>query len=368
MGAAKAINTSTLRNWLEIGKPVSILDVRPLAERMEWYIPNSIHFNAYDKLRENDLEAFNGLHLDKAIPVVTFCAGGNMSLVAANLLSTQGYDAYSLEGGMKGWSLAWNTASISFENFELIQFRRTGKGCLSYILITGNEAMVVDASLDIEVYQQYLLSGKAVLKYVIETHIHADHLSRSKRLAESSNATLYLPANNRVNFDFEPITETTVFKIGNISIKAIQTPGHTLESTSYLIDDKVLLTGDTLFINGVGRPDLKANNDEAVQKSKLLYQSLQKLLALDENIIVLPAHTSQPIDFDNIPIQTTIGSIKKNVAILQLSEEEFITAIQQRIPPTPANYLAIIEKNIKGGFSDINPIDLEAGPNRCAIS
>ena len=84
---------------------------------------------------------------------------------------------------------------------------------------------------------------------------------------------------------------TTVFQIGNISIKAIQTPGHTLESTSYLIDDKVLLTGDTLFINGVGRPDLKANNDEAMQKSKMLYQSLQKLLALDENIIVLPAHS-----------------------------------------------------------------------------
>ena len=135
-----------------------------------------------------------------------------------------------------------------------------------------------------------------------------------------------------------------------------------------MMDDKALLTGDTLFINGVGRPDLKANNDEAKEKSKMLYQSLQKILALDENIIVMPAHTSQPIDFDNTAIQTTIGNIKQNVAILQLNEAEFINTILQRIPSTPANYLSIIEKNIKGDFSDINPLDLEAGANRCAIS
>ncbi len=368
MAEAKIIDSNTLRNWLEVGQPVSILDIRPLAERTEWQIPNSIHFNAYDKLKQNDLEAFNGLHLDKSIPVVTFCAGGELSLVAAELLTMQGYDTYSLQGGMKGWSLAWNTAIITFPDFEIIQFRRTGKGCLSYMIIANNEAMVVDASLDKNVYQQYLLASKAILKYVIETHIHADHLSRSKQLAESNNAILYLPSPSKVNFHFEPINDNTVFHVGNIKIRAIQTPGHTLESTSYLINNNVLFTGDTLFINGVGRPDLKANNDETMQKSKMLYQSLQNLLALDENIIVLPAHTSQPADFDNIPIQTIIGNIRKNVAMLQLSEEEFIKTILQRIPPTPAYYLSIVEKNIKGDFSDINPVDLEAGANRCSVS
>ena len=171
-----------------------------------------------------------------------------------------------------------------------------------------------------------------------------------------------------MNFDFVPVTGTTVFQIGNISIKAIPTPGHTTESTSYLILDKVLLTGDTLFTNGVGRPDLKANDDEARQRSKILYQSLQKLLILNDNIIVLPAHTSQPVEFDHTPIQATIGSIKENVAMLKLNEKEFTNTILQRIPPTPPNYLSIVEKNNKGDFSDINPVDLEAGANRCAIS
>ena len=368
MEGAKEINTNTLSTWLATGKQVSILDIRPIHERAEWFIPGSIYFNAYDKLKANNREALQGLHLDKTIPVVTICAGGKISLIAAGLLHHQGFEAYSLQGGMKGWSLAWNTAKLSFPAFEIIQFRRTGKGCLSYIIASKNEAIAVDASLPTEVYQDFLEKENLQLKYVIETHIHADHLSRSKQLAEGNNATLQLPAPNKVNFDFTPVTDSTIFKIGNISIKAIQTPGHTLESTSYLIDDKVLLTGDTLFINGVGRPDLKANNDEAVQKSKMLYQSLQKLLALNDHIIVLPAHTSQPVDFDNIPIQTTIGSIKQNVALLQLGEEAFINTIQQRIPPTPANYLSIVEKNIKGDFSDINPVDLEAGANRCAIS
>lgn len=368
MESIKQIDTNTLRTWLETGKEVSILDIRPIEERTEWFIPGSVYYNAYDKLKANNPNALQGLHLDKTIPIVTICAGGKTSLTAAEQLNEQGFEAYSLKGGMKGWSLAWNTAKLSFPNFEIVQFRRTGKGCLSYLIASNNEAIIVDASLPPEVYQEVLVKEKLTLRHVIETHIHADHLSRSKQLAEINKATLDLPAPDKVNFDFVPVTGTTVFQTGDISIKAIQTPGHTTESTSYLIDDKVLLTGDTLFINGVGRPDLKANNDEAIQKSKMLYQSLQKLLALDENLIVLPAHTSQPVEFDNTPIQTTIGSIKQNVSMLQLKEEEFINTILQRIPPTPANYLSIVEKNIKGDFSDINPVDLEAGANRCAIS
>jgi glyoxylase-like metal-dependent hydrolase (beta-lactamase superfamily II)/rhodanese-related sulfurtransferase len=368
IAAIQTIDTHTLRNWLENKQPVNILDIRPIAERAEWFIPGSIYFNAYDKLKAKQADALQGLYLDKTVPVVAVCSGGKTSEIAAGLLYDQGFEAYSLKGGMKEWSLSWNTARSSFSDFEVIQFRRTGKGCLSYMIVSTNEAMIVDASLPIEVYQEIILKEKLVLKYVIETHIHADHLSRSKQLADKSNASLHLPASSKVAFDFIPINDNTVFQIGKISINGISTPGHTIESTSYLIANKVLLTGDTLFINSVGRPDLKANNDEAIQRSKLLYQSLQKLLVLDENIIVMPGHTSKPIDFDTIPIQTSIADIRKDVVIIQLAEEDFINTILQRIPPTPANYLSIAEKNSQGDFTDINPIDLEAGANRCAIS
>lgn len=366
METIKTIDSNTLRNWLEADKPVSILDVRPIQERAEWYIPQSIYLNVFDKLKAKDKNALQGLHLDKSIPVVTICAAGRTSLIAAELLKNQGYDAYSLEGGMRGWSLSWNTAKLTFPNFEIIQFRRTGKGCLSYLIVSGNDAMAVDASLPVEVYEQFLKENKLVLKYVTETHIHADHLSRSKQLAERNKVALHLPVPNKVAFDFIPVEP--VFYLGGIKIQALNTPGHTLESTSLLIDNKVLLSGDTLFTQGVGRPDLKANNEEATKKAIMLYESIQKLFELNSDIIVLPAHTSQPVDFDHKPIQTTLKAIQENIPLLKLSKEEFITTILQRIPPTPPNFISIVEKNIEGDFSDVNPIDLEAGANRCAIT
>ena len=127
MQEVKEVSTDTLRIWLESGKEISILDIRPIQERTEWFIPGSIYFNAYDKLKALQPDALDGLHLDKTIPVVTICAGGKTSLIAAKQLNEQGFEAYSLQGGMKGWNLAWNKAKLSFPDFEIIQFRRTGK-------------------------------------------------------------------------------------------------------------------------------------------------------------------------------------------------------------------------------------------------
>jgi glyoxylase-like metal-dependent hydrolase (beta-lactamase superfamily II)/rhodanese-related sulfurtransferase len=367
MDEVKEITPRDLRNWLEAGKPVSILDVRPVHERAEWFIPGSIYVNAYDKLKAHHPEALQGLHLDRTVPVVTACAGGKTSMLAARLLQQQGFEVYSLKGGMKAWSLAWNTASIAFPEFEIIQFRRTGKGCLSYLLVSKNEAIAVDASLPIEVYIETLKEKQLNLVQVIETHIHADHLSRSKLLADSYNKPIALPVPNHVSFDYAPLDGNSLLKVGNVTIKVIPAPGHTPESVCFLVDDKVLLTGDTLFVNGVGRPDLKAGEQGTIEKARMLYKSLKRILELPEDIIVMPGHSNQPIDFDDRPVQTTIGNIKKSVSILQLTEQDFINTILQRIPPAPANYQLIVDRNYKGDLGNINPIDLEAGANNCAI-
>jgi glyoxylase-like metal-dependent hydrolase (beta-lactamase superfamily II)/rhodanese-related sulfurtransferase len=368
MNDVKEIDANTLREWLDSGKKLNLLDVRPIPEREEWQIPGSIHANVYDKLKANNPEALQGIALDQSIPVVTICAGGRTSLIAAELLISKGYEAYNLHGGMKGWSMAWNSARLSFPNFDIIQFRRTGKGCLSYMIISENKAMVIDASLPIEVYQEQLQNENAELIFVADTHIHADHLSRSILLAGENNIIPHLPINDKVVYDFQCIEDNMIFELGRIKIKAISTPGHTNESTSYLIDGKALLTGDTLFINGVGRPDLKADTEEAISKSKMLYNSLKQIFSFDQGIIVLPGHTSKPVAFDGKPIQATLQEIKSNIPMLMLGEEEFANTILQRIPATPSNYPSIVEKNIQGDFSNINPLDLEAGANRCAVS
>lgn len=145
----KEINTQTLREWLDTGKKVNVLDIRPTHERAEWYIPGSIHIDAYEELKKNNPNALKSVDFDRSIPVVTVCAGGKTSLVAAQLLHKSGYESYNLQGGMKAWSLSWNTASLAFDYFEIIQFRRTGKGCLSYMIISDQEVMVVDPSLPV---------------------------------------------------------------------------------------------------------------------------------------------------------------------------------------------------------------------------
>ena len=107
------IDVSTLTRWFNISMPVTVLDVRAKSDREEWSIPGSIHADIYDKLKADDEHALDNVNLDERKPIVTVCAAGKMSLKAAELLRRKGFDAYSLEGGMKAWNFAWNTAEIS---------------------------------------------------------------------------------------------------------------------------------------------------------------------------------------------------------------------------------------------------------------
>jgi glyoxylase-like metal-dependent hydrolase (beta-lactamase superfamily II)/rhodanese-related sulfurtransferase len=362
------IDSDTLRDWLETGRSVNILDVRPLHERLEWFIPGSLHIDAYDKLKTNDSNALDGIFLDKKIPVITVCAGGKMSRVAAGILQKEGYNAYSLESGMRSWSLAWNTATLNFKGFQIVQIRRTGKGCLSYIIVSDNDAIIIDASLPSEVYENIVKQNNWQVKAVMETHIHADHLSRSKQLANQLKVSLLLPIPNKVRFPYEKLEDDQTIKLGGILIRVMSTPGHSLESVCFLINDEILLTGDTVFTNAVGRPDLKADEEQAKTRAGLLYDSLQKIMQLNEAIIVLPAHTNSPVNFDGVPIKANLSEIKKSVSILQLSKNDFVKTLLERLPPTPPNHLAIVERNLSGNISGVNPIELEAGANRCAVS
>lgn len=362
------IDTNTLSDWLESGKQVTVLDIRPQEQRQEWKIPGSVYLDAYKRLNEGDASVLDEISIPRSIPVVTVCAAGRTSQIAANELRKKGIEAYSLENGMKGWSLAWNKAILNFDGYEIIQLRRTGKGCLSYIISSEGEAIIVDASLPMGVYESILQENKWQLKSVMETHIHADHLSRSKQVADKFHVPLMLPVPNKVQFDFRKLEDNEIINIGKAQIKVIATPGHTIESACFLINDELLLSGDTIFTNAIGRPDLKASEEEAKKRAGFLYDSLQKILQLKEEIIVLPTHTSFPIDFNRKPISATLSEIKKSVPVLKLNKEAFVKNILDKLPPPPSNYLSIVEKNLSGNISDVNPIELEAGANRCAVS
>ena len=359
------ITVAELQRMLDEGNDVTVLDVRPKDQREEWKIEGSQYVDAYKSLNEGDSSLLDALEVAENTTVVTVCAAGRVSQIASEALRKKGVNASSLEGGMKAWNYAWNTAEIKDENLTIIQVRRVAKGCLSYMIGSENEAIVVDASLDPEVYIDLAKRHNWTIRYVMDTHIHADYISRTIELAKSTNAVHLFNENAEVAYDFTPLSDRDMVPFGNSNLTAVFTPGHTPESISYLVNDQYLLTGDTLFTDGVGRPDLKANADQALQKAGQLFTSLEKILSLSsQDLLILPAHTSGTVAFDGKIIGEELPRLSVEIELLGLSKDEFVAQTISHIPEAPANYLQISELNKKGSYEGVNPADLEAGANR----
>ena len=364
----KKITVQELQDILSKNEKVFIVDVRPSDQREEWRIAGSIHIDAYKRLNSGDNTVLDELNIPDNIPVVTVCAAGRTSLLASEALREKGINARSLEGGMKAWNYAWNKAEINFASgLKIIQVRRPAKGVLSYIIGSSNEAIVVDATLDPEVYNQIAKENGWLIKFVTDTHIHADYFSRTRELASSNGARQVQLRETAIEYPFAPVNDNVVINVGNSKLQFLHTPGHTLDSTTIKVDDVALITGDTLFVDGIGRPDLKASQEEAFSKSKQLHQSLRMLLNLSGSLIVLPAHTSGTVQFDGKIIGEKLEAVKQKIHLLKLSEEEFIRQTLSRIPPTPPNYQTISSMNKKGSHEGFQLADLEAGGNHCAI-
>ena len=365
----KQVDTETLREWLDAHVPVTVLDIRSDEDRAQWAIPGSLHVNAYDALRNGQASALADLRLEPGRPVVTVCNAGKVSRTAADVLTQRGVDARSLAGGMRAWSLAWNAAPVPLadESATVIQVRRTGKGCLSYVVASADDAAVVDPSVSPDVYVDIAKAHGWTIRYVFDTHIHADHLSRARDLAGRTGAALVLPPQDRVHFAFVPIADGETVTVGHARLSAIHTPGHTNESTSYMLNEAAIFTGDTLFTNGVGRPDLHADPEAARQRAQALFASLSRLRAIQGSVVVLPGHASEPIAFDGQAVVSPMNDVARWLSAWLTSESAFVHRVTASLPPTPPNFSRIIELNESGDLPPSDPTDLEAGANRCAV-
>jgi len=370
----KHLDADTLRTWLETRRPLTIVDVRPAAAHAEWAIPGSVHVDAAEALRTGQPGPLAEVALPADRPVVTVCNAGNSSEIAAEALARRGFDVWSLTGGMKAWTLAWNVAEVPLAAgvARVIQVRRTGKGCLSYLIGSHGEAAVVDPSIDAGVYVGLARAAGWRIRHVIDTHVHADHLSRARALAAVSGATLWLPEQRRVHFAFTPLADGAVIAVGGASLTARRTPGHTDESTTLVLDGAAAFTADTLFTESVGRPDLKADADGTRRRAVLLHASLRALAALPPGTVILPGHASSPIAFDGQPIAARLGDVTSWLDGWLQSEAAFVDRVVAQLPEPPANYARIVELN-EGetdpvGAPGIDPLELEAGANRCALS
>lgn len=261
-------------------------------------------------------------------------------------------------------------------------------GCLAqgaYYIKSENEAVIIDPLREVNPYIQRAEKDGAVIKYVFETHFHADFVSGHLDLSTKTGATIVYGPTAKPNFEAHIATDGEEFKIGKIKIKAIHTPGHTLESTCYLLSDETgkniaLFTGDTLFIGDVGRPDLAQKVVADLTQDKLagmLYDSLHnKIIPLADDIIVYPAHGAGSACGKNMSKETSdsLGHQKAtNYALQPMSKEQFIKEVTDGLLPPPAYFPENVMMNIKGyesidtvinrGSTPLSPDAFEAAAN-----
>jgi hydroxyacylglutathione hydrolase len=232
--------------------------------------------------------------------------------------------------------------------------------CLSeaaYFICDAQEAAIIDPLRDVDVYIQMAKEKNVKIKYVFETHFHADFVSGHIELAKLTGATIVYGPNTEAAFPFHKAADGETFSIGAIQLKAIHTPGHTLESTCYLLSNEqnepyCIFTGDTLFVGDVGRPDLFSGHLSKEELAAMMYHSLNtKIKPLEDHIIVYPAHGPGSSCGKNLGPDTfsTIGQQKQsNYALQAMDEEAFIATVTNGLSEAPAYFPINAGINQKG--------------------
>ncbi len=240
----------------------------------------------------------------------------------------------------------------------------------AYYIESNGEAAIIDPLREPQPYIERAQKNGAQIKFIFETHIHADFVSGHVDLAKKTGATIVFGPNAKTTFNCYNASDNEEFKIGNITIKVLHTPGHTLESVTYLLIDEngknhAVFTGDTLFLGDVGRPDLAIKSDLTEKDlAGMLFESLRsKIMTLNDDVIVYPAHGAGSACGKNLSKETvgTIGEQKQtNYALRsEMSKEEFVKEVLEGISPPP-QYFAKNALLNKTGYSDLDQV-LDSG-------
>ncbi|MDD2820519.1 MAG: MBL fold metallo-hydrolase [Flavobacterium sp.] len=247
-----------------------------------------------------------------------------------------------------------------------MQIEQIYTGCLAqgaYYITSNGEAAIIDPLREVQPYLDRLLRDNVKLKYIFETHFHADFVSGHVDLSKETEAKIVYGPTAKPEFEAIVATDNQIFEVGNIKIKVLHTPGHTMESSTYLLIDEngknhAIFSGDTLFIGDVGRPDLaqKAASMTQEQLAATLFHSLRtKIMTLEDDVIVYPAHGAGSACGKNMSKETisTIGNQKATNYALRanMTEAEFITEVTEGLLPPPAYFGMNVAMNKKGSQS-----------------
>lgn len=379
--SVESVEPEQLYRQIESGDDVTLLDVRMASEYDDWHIDGeaveSINVPYYEFLEGTvGGDVLDQVPADSETTVL--CAKGGASEYVAGRLIERDYDVNHLEEGMNGWATIYRSLEVTDYDGAgtLLQYQRPSSGCLGYLLYHDDEAAVIDPlRAFVDRYREDADDLGVDLRYAIDTHIHADHISGVRAL-DASGVEGIVPAAavGRGVTDADNLSTAAdgeVFEVGDASIEAIHTPGHTTGMTSYLVDDSLLATGDGLFVESVARPDLEDGDEGAPEAARTLYRTLQeRILPLSDETLIGGAHVSDAAEAAPDGTYTArLGTLVEQMEALRTGEDEFVELILSDMPPRPANYEALIETNLgRNTVDDDEAFTLELGPNNCAAS
>jgi len=379
-------------------EPLFILDLRNADEFANWRVEgptplptkNVPYFDLLDLDAESEEEDVTAAatkaireHLMDELPadrtILVVCPAGHTSAYVAEALRDLDFEAVNLEGGMEAWGRFYYWRPVAEEShYSLYQVVRPARGCLSHVLVSDHCAAVFDPARHIEVYHDLAAEQDARIVRVFDTHLHADHLSGGPALGERSGVPYHLHPYDAIHpidmvparMAFEYLRGAQTIRIGHAEVETLHIPGHTLGMVAFLVEGRYLLTGDSLFLESVARPDL---GGRAETWTPLLYRSLRELLRMDDDLIVLPGHFSDITRGDaDGRYQARLGELKtRNPGLARVAdgEEEFARYIMDSLPELPESYFDI--KRANAGLDqpdEARASELELGRNVCAVS
>jgi glyoxylase-like metal-dependent hydrolase (beta-lactamase superfamily II)/rhodanese-related sulfurtransferase len=361
---ASAVTTADeLLAVIDSGTPMFLLDVREPDEFEAWRIPSATLIPLGDLAHR-----LGDVPTDR--PCVVLCASGTRALQAQEILAGAHIPSSVLAGGMGSWGHVYDVVEGTFDDVNVAQVRRRGKGCLSYVVSDDTRAVVIDPSTETGRYREIADAHGVPITHVLDTHLHADHVSGARMLARDTGAELLLNPADGFAYEFTPIEHGLHISLGatHLAVSAVSAPGHTEGSTVYRLANAAVFTGDTLFLESVGRPDLA---DQAEPFAHALYQSLHHhVLSLPDDVLVFPAHFSQTVNVRGGEFLTArLGDLRTSLPALALSEDDFVAWAVDRATDRPDNYREIVQFNAGRTNRPLSELlVLESGPNRCAIA
>jgi thiosulfate/3-mercaptopyruvate sulfurtransferase len=375
-----AITAAELQARLDAGERVTLLDTRNRDEIDAWKIEGpAVERIEVPYVKFVSAQVTSGvadLVPDVDDTLVAVCPRGEASDEVAGMLREAGVNAVNLSGGMEAYARVYQSVELPTEAIggaTVRQYRRPSSGCLGYLVVSGGEALVADPLRAFaERYAEDAAAQGADLRYALDTHVHADHVSGVRDVVEATGATPAMAARaveRGVTFDVETVSDSDTLAVGDCEVEVIETPGHTTGMVSLLVEDH-LLTGDTLFAHGVPRPDLQESDAGAPEYARELHRTLtERLTRFDGDTLVAPGHYTpgeRAVDGAHV---ARLGDLRESLAVFSMDREAFVERVLDDMPPRPANFEEIIETNLgRADLDDERAFEVELGPNNCAAS